>query len=69
MAGDEGARAGARAARRLAELGVCELGPGLSGAEFDRTEAECGVVFADDHRGFLAAGLPVGAAPGGAGGG
>ncbi|RPK93700.1 hypothetical protein [Streptomyces sp. ADI98-10] len=59
MTGDEGMRAGARAARRLAELGVCELAPGLSGAEFDRIEAEYGIVFADDHRGFLAAALPV----------
>ncbi|WP_103534564.1 hypothetical protein [Streptomyces sp. SM11] len=59
MAGDEGMRAGARAARRLAELGVCELGPGLGDAEFDRIEAEYGIVFADDHRGFLAAALPV----------
>ncbi|MFD4028477.1 hypothetical protein ACFWRV_33930 [Streptomyces sp. NPDC058576] len=63
MTDDEGVRAGARAgeraARRLAELGVCELGPGLGDAEFERIEAEYGIVFADDHRGFLAAGLPV----------
>ncbi|WP_097874203.1 hypothetical protein [Streptomyces sp. ms184] len=63
MTGDEavreGVRAGARAARRLAELGVCVLGPGLSDAEFDRVEAEYGIVFAPGHRGFLAAGLPV----------
>ncbi|MFD5198598.1 hypothetical protein ACFWM7_00205 [Streptomyces sp. NPDC058375] len=58
MTGDEGVRA----ARRLAELGVCELRPGLSDAEFDRIEAAYGIVFADDHRGFLAAGLPVGRA-------
>ncbi|MFG2766770.1 hypothetical protein [Streptomyces rubiginosohelvolus] len=63
MTGDEavreGVRAGARAARRLAELGVCVLGPGLSDAEFDRVEAEYGIVFAPGHRGFLEAGLPV----------
>ncbi|MGW1150727.1 hypothetical protein ACWD45_05575 [Streptomyces rubiginosohelvolus] len=63
MTGDEavreGVRAGAQAARRLAELGVCTWEPGLSDAEFDRVEAEYGVVFAPDHRGFLAAGLPV----------
>ncbi|WP_354597663.1 hypothetical protein R1Y80_20775 [Streptomyces sp. JL1001] len=63
MTGDEavreGVRAGARAARRLAELGVCVLEPGLSDAEFDRIEAEYGVVFAPGHRAFLAAGLPV----------
>ncbi|EWS93496.1 hypothetical protein K7395_15105 [Streptomyces filamentosus] len=63
MTGDEavrdGVRAGARAARRLAELGVSVLEPGLSDAEFDRIEAEYGIVFAPGHRGFLAAGLPV----------
>ncbi|MFI7890456.1 hypothetical protein ACIFUY_04225 [Streptomyces sp. CACIS-1.16CA] len=63
MTGDEavreGVRAGARAARRLAELGVCVLEPGLSDAEFDRIEAEYGIVFAPGHRAFLAAGLPV----------
>ncbi|MFE8912407.1 hypothetical protein [Streptomyces globisporus] len=63
MTGDEavreGVRAGARAARRLVELGGCELRPGLSDAEFDRIEAEYGIAFAPDHRGFLAAGLPV----------
>ncbi|PVC99636.1 hypothetical protein [Streptomyces sp. CS147] len=63
MTGDEavrdGVRAGAWAARRLAELGVCVLGPGLSDAEFDRIEAEYGIVFTADHRAFLAAGLPV----------
>ncbi|WP_432008306.1 hypothetical protein [Streptomyces parvus] len=66
MTGDEavrdGVRAGERAARRLAELGVCVLEPGLSDAEFDRIEAEYGIVFAPGHRGFLAAGLPVGRA-------
>ncbi|WP_069735430.1 hypothetical protein [Streptomyces sp. EN27] len=66
MTGDEavrdGVRAGERAARRLAELGVCMLEPGLSDAEFDRIETEYGIAFAADHRGFLAAGLPVGRA-------
>lgn len=62
MTDDEGVRAGARAARRLAELGVCELAPGLDDAEFDRIEAEYGIVFPDDHRAFLAAALPVGRA-------
>ncbi|CAM5562780.1 hypothetical protein SBADM41S_02302 [Streptomyces badius] len=66
MTGDEavrdGVRAGERAARRLAELGVCKLEPGLDDAEFDRIETECGIAFAADHRGFLAAGLPVGRA-------
>ncbi|MEV5583266.1 hypothetical protein AB0L39_32495 [Streptomyces parvus] len=66
MTGDEavrdGVRAGERAARRLAALGVCVQEPGLSDAEFDRVEAEYGIVFAPGHRGFLAAGLPVGRA-------
>lgn len=38
---------------------MCVLAPGLGDAEFDRIEAEYGVVFAEDHRAFLAAGLPV----------
>lgn len=50
---------GAAAARRLAELGCCTIAPGLTDAEFDRIEHEYGVTFADDHRAFLAAGLPV----------
>lgn len=55
MAGD----LGIRAARRLAELGCCEIAPGLTDTEFARIEAEHGFRFADDHRAFLAAGLPV----------
>jgi hypothetical protein len=47
------------AARRLAELGCCEIAPGLTDAEFAGIEAEYGFEFADDHRSFLAAGLPV----------
>ncbi|BCJ55157.1 hypothetical protein Asp14428_66320 [Actinoplanes sp. NBRC 14428] len=34
--------------------------PGLSGAELDAVEKEFGFSFADDHRAFLAAGLPTG---------
>ncbi|UQU66600.1 hypothetical protein COUCH_10180 [Couchioplanes caeruleus] len=34
--------------------------PGLSDAEFDAVEREFGFSFADDHRAFLAAALPVG---------
>jgi hypothetical protein len=34
--------------------------PGLTPHEFARVEAEYGFRFADDHRAFLAAGLPVG---------
>jgi hypothetical protein len=35
--------------------------PGLTDAEFARIEAELGFQFADDHRAFLAAGLPLSA--------
>ncbi|NUW46324.1 hypothetical protein [Nonomuraea rhodomycinica] len=59
MIGTEGSRLGARAARRLAELGCCEIAEGLSEAEFARIEREYGIEFAEDHRAFLAAGLPV----------
>ena len=58
MIGD-GADIGAAAARRLADLGCCALGPGLTDAEFARIEREYGFTFADDHRAFLAAALPV----------
>lgn len=43
----------------MAELDCCEIEPGLSEAEFDRIERDFGFEFADDHRAFLAAGLPV----------
>lgn len=56
---DEGFRLGVAAARRLATLGCCRIDKGLSDAEFDRIEREYGFEFADDHRGFLATGLPV----------
>lgn len=55
----EGARLGEEAARRLTQLGRCKLAPGLTDEEFDRIEREYGVEFADDHRAFLAAGLPI----------
>lgn len=47
------------AARRLAQAGCCPIAPGLTDAEFDRIERTYGFEFADDHRAFLAAGLPV----------
>ncbi|MET7993254.1 hypothetical protein ABZU76_20390 [Amycolatopsis sp. NPDC005232] len=50
---------GARAARLLAALDCCRIEPGLTDAEFDRIEAQYDIEFADDHRAFLAAGLPV----------
>jgi hypothetical protein len=54
-----GARLGAEAARRLVQSGCCEIAPGLTDAEFDHVEQTFGFEFADDHRAFLAAGLPV----------
>lgn len=54
-----GVQLGAEAALRLARLGCCEIGPGLTEAEFARIERDHGFEFADDHRAFLAAGLPV----------
>lgn len=55
----EGAQLGAEAPRRLSRLGRVEVLPGLSDAEFARVEAEFGFEFSDDHRAFLAAGLPT----------
>lgn len=63
MISNEGARLGAEAARRLAQTGLCEFEPGLTDAEFARIEREYGFEFADDHRAFLAAGLPVNVPP------
>ncbi|MEV6012527.1 hypothetical protein AB0M29_37755 [Streptomyces sp. NPDC051976] len=63
MINDEGVRLGAEAARRLAETGLYECEPGLTEAEFARIEQTYGFEFADDHRAFLAAGLPVNVPP------
>jgi len=58
-------RLGEEAARRLARAGWCGIGPGLTDTEFARIEEEYEFEFADDHRAFLAAGLPLGTpAPG-----
>ncbi|MEC3917971.1 hypothetical protein [Nocardia sp. CDC160] len=54
-----GERLGRAAADRLAQLGCCEIEPGLSEDEFELIERQYGFEFADDHRAFLAAGLPV----------
>jgi hypothetical protein len=59
----EGARLGEEAARRLARTGRREIGPGLTDAEFARIERDYDVEFADDHRAFLAAGLPLNRPP------
>lgn len=53
-------RLGATAAAHLAALGTVAIEPGLSEAEFTDIEHEFGVTFAEDHRAFLAAGVPVG---------
>ena len=56
-----GIELGVEAADRLRRWGSaeCEIEPGLTDAEFTRIEDEFGFRFADDHRAFLAAGLPV----------
>jgi hypothetical protein len=55
----QAARLGEEAARRLALGGRHEIGSGLTDAEFARIERDYGFEFADDHRAFLAAGLPL----------
>lgn len=52
------------AAARLAALDCCRITAGLTEAEFAQVEASYGFTFADDHREFLAAGLPVDDEPG-----
>jgi hypothetical protein len=49
--------------RRLRLRDVCAIDAGLARAEFDRIEEQFGFRFADDHRAFLAAGLPVNTRP------
>ncbi|MFI6130379.1 hypothetical protein [Micromonospora sp. NPDC051141] len=56
---DAGVALGVEAARRLAALNVMDIQPGLTDAEFDCIERNFGFEFADDHRAFLGAGLPV----------
>jgi len=52
---------GAAAAARLSRFDarVCRIDAGLTDAEIARIEGEFGFEFADDHRAFLAAGLPL----------
>ncbi|WP_203916214.1 hypothetical protein [Rugosimonospora africana] len=59
MISSKGAGLGEEAAQRLAQLGCCRLAPGLTDAEFDRLEREYDIEFADDHRSFLATGVPT----------
>lgn len=55
-----GVRLGSKAARLLARLERSEIRPGLTEQELAVVEARFGFAFADDHRAFLAAGLPTG---------
>lgn len=59
MINSDGAPLGTRAAQRLKDLDCFEIGTGLTDAEFSRVGGEFGIEFADDHRAFLAAGLPL----------
>ena len=59
MSTNEGVRLGDEAARRLASTGCCQISAGLTEGEFARVEELYGFEFADDHRSFLAAGLPL----------
>ncbi|MEV4002294.1 hypothetical protein [Actinomadura sp. NPDC049753] len=59
MINEEACRLGREAARRLARRGSVEIAPGLTEAEFESIERTYGFEFADDHRAFLAEGLPL----------
>ena len=55
----EGSRLGEEAARILARTGRHKIGPGLTDTEIARIERDYQFEFADDHRAFLSAGLPL----------
>ncbi|WNZ13574.1 hypothetical protein [Streptomyces sp. 11x1] len=57
--GGDGRRLGAEAMSRLRGKSAAVIEDGLSDDEFARIEETFGFRFADDHRAFLAAGLPV----------
>ncbi|MEU4843134.1 hypothetical protein [Nocardia testacea] len=59
MVESSGIGLGREAAARSVELGCCEIRPGLTDSGFERIEKHYGFEFADEHRAFLAAGLPV----------
>ncbi|GAA0937881.1 hypothetical protein [Nonomuraea longicatena] len=59
MISEEGALIGKAAAERLVQLNCRVIEPGPTDVEFARIEHEYGFIFADDHRAFLAASLPV----------
>ena len=63
MISGDAQRLGEEAARRLARAGWCGIGPGLTDTEFARIEEEYEFEFADDHRAFLASGLPLNRPP------
>ncbi|WP_037605559.1 hypothetical protein [Streptacidiphilus rugosus] len=63
MIDTDAARLGAEAARRLREADCCTFERGLGDEEFERIEETYGFRFSDDHRAFLAAGLPVSSPP------
>jgi hypothetical protein len=56
----DGAALGVAAARRLRKRGHATIQRGLTDREVARVEQTFGFQFADDHRAFLAAGLPIG---------
>lgn len=56
----DGVQLGLLAAGKLAQLRPADIAPGLTGAELARVEHQVGFEFADDHRAFLSAGLPIG---------
>jgi hypothetical protein len=56
----DGGALGREAARRVRSDGGIEVRPGLTDRELDAVERRYGFEFADDHRAFLAAGLPAG---------
>ena len=55
----EGSRRGEEAARMLARTGRHTIAPGLTDTEIARIERDYQFEFADDHRAFLSAGLPL----------
>jgi len=57
---DDGVQIGVAASRQLAALGTVTMTAGLTEDELAGIEGEFGFEFADDHRSFLSAGLPVG---------
>ncbi|MEU4226289.1 hypothetical protein AB0F17_18475 [Nonomuraea sp. NPDC026600] len=63
MISTAGSALGTHAAHRLAQTGLWPIEPGLTDAEFARIEHQYGFEFSDDHRAFLAAGLPTGSPP------